>query len=1043
MKMMLTMIFSRVVMMSLTGGIVIVMVLLIRLFLARAPKIFRYLLWGVVLVRLLCPFSFSSEWSVFQVMERAAAQHGLSSYVPQAKIPFWEIDYAGGGAERSWTAGFSDETTDHGIANGEETSYVITLPTDEARFGKGQTPAGSIRREETTSGVAKSQGRNPVLGFSVRDAEIIIWAVGVLALWIYSVVSAFRLKRQLVGAVLDEKCGAVLIYLCDYIRTAFVAGMLRPRIYLPTALTQTERQYILLHEKIHIRRGDHILRLLAFFALSLHWFNPLVWCAFFLSEKDMEMSCDEAVMRQMGTDLRAAYSASLLNLASGKKVFAGAPLGFGEGSVKSRIKNIMRYQKTAVLAAVPLFALVAAVTVALGSNPAGSGAADQNTDVRRGSEVDETSEESSVQEPSISPESENSAERIGLLAAVVTDQMVCDIEGPILDYADGETLIFHDDFGLFVYDMGRNALDSSVNLKALGCLNDKEQLNCEIFVSKDGKRVYLHPYDTEELYLYDVAGRKAAREAYDSTYYHEHNMDFFVPLKQTADCVDPDYTVWRSKDCATLLGDRQGFVYLESGSGMLIDLYYIVETGGERTAYAKIFDEEKGTGGLFEYASYTGYLDECTAWDGYLQFADQDYDGDKKADRVYRTNLIDDEMCTYRIEFGNGDVLETKQLGMGMPEIRSCDLNGDGAKEILIQLSYGFNSDPNAYGETALFEKKKGSYVPLMPPEELCTFMTGNVPALQGGNDLYNPSITVVCKNLGKEFPEWASMPKEVWDSVQTPHIHVTVKELVGSAAIAKIVPLNQEAQYLFEEPDALYEHQSVSYKTEIINRGKQDLLEFYFEAVNKWTLDEIVVTAAYENGALHVVGSRYVPEAAKAGEGMSNSLYNISPEEAAVIPAVEMLSFEEASKKGTVEEYDNETGGMLPGLAFGTWYSVKADGVEYIYGKLEEDTFQSGYTLYSWALWDDSHQLANGLKVGMTRAEAQACCRRLTPIDFKSTGLYHWNAAAYPDFWTADFDGILIANIEDNIDNLSLCLALMMKDDVVMAITQYCPTAG
>lgn len=107
----------------------------------------------------------------------------------------------------------------------------------------------------------------------------------------------------------------------------------------------------------------------------------------------------------------------------------------------------------------------------------------------------------------------------------------------------------------------------------------------------------------------------------------------------------------------------------------------------------------------------------------------------------------------------------------------------------------------------------------------------------------------------------------------------------------------------------------------------------------------------------------------------------------------------------------------------------------------------QSGYTLYSWALWDDSHQLANGLKVGMTRAEVLACCPRLTPIDFESTGLYQWNAAAYPDFWTADFDGILIANIEDNLEehdeSLPVCLALMMKDDVVMAITQYHPTAG
>ena len=160
--------------------------------------------------------------------------------------------------------------------------------------------------------------------------------------------------------------------------------------------------------------------------------------------------------------------------------------------------------------------------------------------------------------------------------------------------------------------MGSSRLDSSVNLKALGGFDDKELRNCEIFVTNDGKRVYLHPVDSQELYLYDVVGRKATLEVYDSSYYHKNNRDFFAQIRQTADCADPDYTVWRSKDCAALSGDRQGFVYLESGSGMLTDLYYIVETGGERTAFAKIFEEEKGTGGLFEYASYTGYLDECT-----------------------------------------------------------------------------------------------------------------------------------------------------------------------------------------------------------------------------------------------------------------------------------------------------------------------------------------------------------------------------------------------------------------------------------------------
>lgn len=193
----------------------------------------------------------------------------------------------------------------------------------------------------------------------------------------------------------------------------------------------------------------------------------------------------------------------------------------------------------------------------------------------------------------------SSGEQISVSSAVVTDQMVCDMEGPVLDYADGETLIFHHNYGLFIYDISRDRLDSSVNLKELGCLNAKEQINCEIFVTEDGKKVYLHPFDTEELYLYDVTGRRVSKEEYDGDYYQDHNMDFFVPLKQTKDCVDPDYTVWRSRECVTLRDDSHGYLYLESGSGMMLDLHYVVEVGtggGERVRFVRIFDDQTETG---------------------------------------------------------------------------------------------------------------------------------------------------------------------------------------------------------------------------------------------------------------------------------------------------------------------------------------------------------------------------------------------------------------------------------------------------------------
>ena len=489
-------------------------------------------------------------------------------------------------------------------------------------------------------------------------------------------------------------------------------------------------------------------------------------------------------------------------------------------------------------------------------------------ELHRESAADEQKQNAAFQASSGAAEAEGSGERMMVSPAVVTDQMVCDIDGPVLDYADHKTLIFHHDFGLFIYNIGESRLDSTVNLKELGCLDAKGRLNCEIFVTEDGQRVDLHPLDTDRLYVYNVTDRQLTQEAYDGAYYKEHNMDFFVPRNQTKNCVYPDYTVWRSKDCVPLSGSQPRYLYLESGSGMVMDLYYMVEVGdgdGERVQFAKIFDDEIALtqgGGLFAYASYTGYMDECAAWDGYGQFVNRDYDGDGRRDRVYRTNLGLDDRCTYRIEFGNGDVIETKQLGMGIPEIQTCDLNGDGVKEILIQLSYGFSTDPNANGEMALFEKKNGRYEPLMPPEELYTSMNGNESALQDGSEMYRPSITVVCKELGDEFPAWASMPENVDKQVPARQLTLQVKELTGNAAIEKVIPLKQEAAYLLEGAEDALDHQSVSYKTEIVNDGERDLLAFYFEAVNKWYLDEIVVTAAYENGALYVVGSRYVSEA-------------------------------------------------------------------------------------------------------------------------------------------------------------------------------------
>ncbi len=298
--------------MSLTASVVTGFVLLARLALRRAPKVYSYVLWAVVLFRLLCPVSVSSAVSLLNVVDAPVTERtpvtSVVEYVPPLAVP----------AERP----------------------VVQIPVP-----------GAVEAAEPAP-VAPAADPAAVAAW--------VWLLGVAALAGYSIVSLLALRRRLTGAVRLEGN----VWLADHIDSPFVLGLLRPKIYLPSALPEGERGYILLHERHHIRRGDHLIKALFFAALCLHWFNPLVWLAFVLMGRDMEMSCDEAVVKKLGADVRADYSASLLSLATGRRMVAGAPLAFGEGDTKGRIKNLLRWKAprrwVMVLAALVSLAVVCA-----------------------------------------------------------------------------------------------------------------------------------------------------------------------------------------------------------------------------------------------------------------------------------------------------------------------------------------------------------------------------------------------------------------------------------------------------------------------------------------------------------------------------------------------------------------------------------------------------------------------------------------------------------------------------------------------------------
>ena len=316
-------VFSTVLNMSITASIAIIVVLLTRIVLKRAPKIFSYTLWGVVLFRLLCPVSLSSPFSLMRLLPAPTTETGRMEYV-SLNVP-----------------------------NMERPSIAVDIPASE--------------RNQMTADRAVPSVEGGTAGSVDFLASIvsIVWICGAAAMLMFHLLQLIRLRRNLTGAIpLKDN-----VYLADHISMPFVMGFIRPKIYLPSAMSEGERSYIIRHEKHHIRRCDHIIKLLAFLAMCIYWFNPLVWLAFALSSKDMEMSCDEAVIKQTDSDIRADYSSSLLQFSTGKRAPSGMPLAFGEGDAKARIENIMKHKKPNMMIVVLAVIVCVALTACLSSNP--------------------------------------------------------------------------------------------------------------------------------------------------------------------------------------------------------------------------------------------------------------------------------------------------------------------------------------------------------------------------------------------------------------------------------------------------------------------------------------------------------------------------------------------------------------------------------------------------------------------------------------------------------------------------------------------------
>ena len=306
--------FLKIINMSISASWLVLAVLILRFALKKAPKWVNVLLWGIVAVRLICPFSFESALSLIPSAETIPLNIGMD-----------------------------------------------TTPTINSGINAINNAVNPII----------SQSNTPMAGASANPLQITIgiyeyiWIFGMIALALYTAISYLRLCRKVDTAIRYKNN----IFQSENVSSPFVLGIIKPRIYLPFNMNGQDLEHVVAHEQAHIHRKDHWWKPLGFLLLTIHWFNPLMWLAYVLLCRDIELACDEKVIKELGNEQRADYTQALVSCSVNRRMIAACPLAFGEVGVKERVKSVMNYKKPAFWIVILASISCAAVAVCFLTNP--------------------------------------------------------------------------------------------------------------------------------------------------------------------------------------------------------------------------------------------------------------------------------------------------------------------------------------------------------------------------------------------------------------------------------------------------------------------------------------------------------------------------------------------------------------------------------------------------------------------------------------------------------------------------------------------------
>jgi beta-lactamase regulating signal transducer with metallopeptidase domain len=307
-------VFIKLLNMSITASWLVLIVIILRFLLRKAPKWSIGILWGFVALRLIFPVSIESIFSIIPTAET----------IPQNIV-------------------------------------ISESPSINSGFEILNRTVNPIISDAFAPSAENSINPMQIITFTAS----IIWIIGIIIMCVYAVISFARLYEKVKEAVpLKDN-----IWLCDRISTPFIIGILRPRIYMPSSMDEEDMECVVFHEQAHIKRKDHIWKPLGFLLLSVYWFNPILWLAYFLFCKDIELACDEKVLREKGNKIKKHYSTALINCSVPRKTVSACPLAFGETGVKERVKSVLSYKKPAFWIVVLAVAACIITAVCLLTNP--------------------------------------------------------------------------------------------------------------------------------------------------------------------------------------------------------------------------------------------------------------------------------------------------------------------------------------------------------------------------------------------------------------------------------------------------------------------------------------------------------------------------------------------------------------------------------------------------------------------------------------------------------------------------------------------------